>query len=65
MPVKPSRRATTSTSPPDPVRATFGLLPEPERSPGSFITSMVINGLILALMLYIGATAKKVIDQHR
>jgi len=50
---------------PDPGRATFGLLPEPERSPGSFITSIVINGLILAIMLYLGATAKQVIDQHR
>jgi TonB family protein len=50
---------------PNPGQATFGLLPEPERSPGSFITSMVVNGLILALMLYLGATAKKVIDQHR
>jgi len=46
-------------------RATFGLLPEPERSPGSFFTSMVINGLILALIFYVGATAKKAIDQHR
>jgi len=48
MPVKPS-----------PGRATFGLLPEPERSPGSFITSMVINGLMLAVFLYVGAMAKK------
>jgi TonB family protein len=48
-----------------PERATFGLLPEPERSLGSFITSMVINGLMLALFLYIGATARKAIDQHR
>jgi TonB family protein len=54
MPVKPNRG-----------QATFGLLPEPERSPASFITSAVINGLILAFMLYIGATAKHVIDQHR
>jgi len=54
MPVKPS-----------PGRATFGLLPEPERSPGSFITSMVINGLLLAFLFYIGATAKKALDQHR
>ena len=46
-------------------RATFGLLPEPERSPASFFTSAVINGLILALMFYLGATAKKAIDQHR
>jgi TonB family protein len=46
-------------------RATMGLLPEPERSPASFFTSAVINGLILALMLYLGATAKKALDQHR
>jgi TonB family protein len=48
-----------------PGRTTFGLLPEPERSPGSFITSIVINGLILATMLYIGATAKRVIEEHK
>jgi len=30
-------------------RATFGLLPEAERSVGSFITSMAINGLMLAV----------------
>jgi TonB family protein len=41
------------------------LLPEPERSPGSFFASIVINGLMLALMLYIGATAKHVIDEHK
>jgi TonB family protein len=41
------------------------LLPEPERSPGSLITSMVVNGLLLAFLFYIGATAKKTIDQHR
>lgn len=46
-------------------RATFGLLPEPERSIGSFITSMAINGLMLAVFLYIGAVAKETIDQHR
>jgi TonB family protein len=50
---------------PNPERATFGLLPEPERSPGSFITSMVINGLMLALFLYIGEITKKTIEQHR
>lgn len=50
---------------PYPKRATFGLLPEPERSPGSFITSMVINGLILAVLLYLGLTAKKAIQQHQ
>jgi TonB family protein len=41
------------------------LLPEPERSPGSLITSMVVNGLLLAFLFYAGATAKKAIDQHR
>jgi len=50
---------------PDLEQANFGLLPEPERSPGSFITSTVINGLILAFAFYIGMTAKKAIDQHR
>jgi TonB family protein len=54
MPVKPY-----------PGRATFGLLPEPESRPGSFITSLVINGLVLGLMLYIGATARKVIAEHK
>lgn len=48
-----------------PERATFGLLPEPERSPGSFVASAVINGLILAVFLYMGAMVKKVIEQHR
>ena len=46
-------------------RATFGLLPEPERNAGSFITSAMINGLILALLLYIGATARQVIEQRQ
>jgi TonB family protein len=53
MPVKPS-----------PERATFGLLPEPERSASSFITSMVINGLMLAVFLYAGAMAKKTIEHQ-
>jgi TonB family protein len=48
-----------------PVPATFGLLPEPERNPVSFITSSVINGSILALILYIGATARHVLEQHK
>jgi TonB family protein len=48
-----------------PGRATFGLLPEPERSPASFITSIVVNGLVLILLLYIGSTAKKTLEQHR
>ncbi len=48
-----------------PGRTNFGLLPEPEKSTGSFITSSVINGLILALALYVGASAKKIMDQHK
>ncbi|MGO9776604.1 MAG: TonB family protein [Terracidiphilus sp.] len=48
-----------------PGRAAFGLLPEPERSPGSLIISMVVNGLMLAFLFYVGTTAKKAIDQHR
>jgi len=44
---------------------TFGLLPEPERSPASFISSFFINGLILLLLIYLGATAKRVLDEHK
>jgi TonB family protein len=44
-----------------PGQSTFGLLPEPERSPVSFITSMAINGLILLLALYIGSQVKKLV----
>ena len=50
---------------PFPGRAAFGLLPDPERSLGSLITSMVVNGLLLAFLFYVGATAKKALDQHR
>jgi TonB family protein len=48
-----------------PIRANFGLLPEPQRSPGSFITSAVINLSILGLLLYIGVTAKRVVETHK
>ena len=48
-----------------PGRTNFGPLPEPERSAASFITSAVVNGSILALILYIGATARQVIEQHK
>ena len=48
-----------------PKQATFGLLPEPEGKSGSFITSMVVNGLVLALLFFIGANAKRVIDDHK
>ncbi len=47
------------------VRSNFGLLPEPERSPASFITSAAVNLTILALVLYIGMTARRVIQAHR
>lgn len=48
-----------------PGRTNFGLLPEPERSTASFLTSAAINGTILALAIYIGATARHVIEQHK
>ena len=47
------------------VSTNFGLLPDPERSTASFITSTLVNGTILAVILYIGATAKQVMDQHK
>jgi TonB family protein len=48
-----------------PGRTNFGLLPEPERSTASFLTSAAINGTILGLAIYIGATARHVIEQHK
>jgi TonB family protein len=48
-----------------PGRTNFGLLPEPEGRSVSFITSAVVNGLILALILIIGMTARQVIEQHQ
>jgi len=45
--------------------ARFGLLPEPERNAGSFITSAAVNGLILLVVLYVGAMARHVIEVHR
>jgi TonB family protein len=47
------------------VRANFGLLPEPERSAASFITSAVVNLTILGLVIYVGMTARRVIQAHR
>ncbi len=43
----------------------FGLLPEPEGRSASFVTSAVVNVLILALVLLIGLTAKHTIERHR
>jgi TonB family protein len=48
-----------------PGRTNFGLLPEPERSAGSFIASMFLNATILGLAIVVGATAKKAIEAHR
>jgi TonB family protein len=50
---------------PPPIRANFGLLPEPKKSAASFVTSAAINTLILALAIYVGMNAKKVLDAHK
>jgi len=47
-----------------PGRLTFGMLPEPEGRSVSFITSTLINGSILALVLVVSMTAKHVIQRH-
>jgi TonB family protein len=49
---------------PDPVKYNFGLLPEPEGRSESFITSTVINGLILILALVVGMIAKPKLEAH-
>jgi TonB family protein len=43
---------------------TFGLLPEPEGRTASFVTSSAINLSILAIILVVGMTARRVIQQH-
>jgi TonB family protein len=48
-----------------PIRANFGLLPEPQKSPASFVTSTAINLAILGTVLYIGMTAKRVMEAHK
>jgi TonB family protein len=48
-----------------PGRTNFGLLPEPEGRSASFITSAIINGTILALVLVVGMTAKHVLQEHK
>ncbi len=48
----------------NPAKATFGLLPEPERSPASIVTSAAINLSVLGIVLYIGMTAKHVLTAH-
>jgi TonB family protein len=49
---------------PLPIRANFGLLPETKRSPASLVTSAAVNLLILALVIYVGMTAKHVIEHQ-
>ncbi len=50
---------------PPPIRANFGLLPEGKSSPASFVTAAAINALVLALAIYLGMTAKKVLETHK
>ncbi len=44
--------------------STFGLLPEPERSPVSFVISSTVNTAILVTFVLAGMMAKHVIQQH-
>jgi TonB family protein len=46
-------------------RTSFGLLPEPEGRSASFVTSMVVNGLLLLLILYVGTMARKTLIQRQ
>ncbi|HZP03521.1 MAG TPA: energy transducer TonB [Terracidiphilus sp.] len=48
-----------------PGRMNFGLLPEPEGRSASFITSAIVNGMILAIVLIVGMTAKHVLQEHK
>ena len=48
-----------------PGRTSFGLLPEPEGRSAPFVTSATVNVIVLGLMIYVGMTAKHVIQQHK
>jgi TonB family protein len=52
---------STPGAPYTPGRSNFGLLPEPERSSASFFTSLVINGLIVLIAIYLGSQVKKLV----
>jgi len=47
-----------------PGQMNFGLLPEPEGRSASFITSSLVNISIMGVLLYVGMTAKQVIQRH-
>lgn len=53
---------STPGAPYTPGRTNFGLLPEPERSPLSFFTAAVVNGLIVLLAIYFGNQVKKLVE---
>ncbi len=66
LPVEPPNRPVPiNRVPPPAIRANFGLLPEPEKSRASYVTSAAVNLIILALVIYIGMTAKHVMQQHK
>ena len=46
-----------------PVPTNFGLLPEPEGRSAPFITSVTVNVVIAALMIYVGMTAKLALQE--
>lgn len=47
-----------------PGRTNFGLLPEPEGRSIGFISSCIVNGTILGIILIVGSMARQVITQH-
>jgi TonB family protein len=48
-----------------PGRANFGLLPEPEGRTRSFVTSAIVNGTILTIILTVSLIVKPSIIQHK
>ena len=48
-----------------PGRTNFGLLPEPEGRSASFLTSAVVNSIILVTVILVGMMAKRVIEVRR
>ncbi len=50
---------------PNNVPKTFGILPPPERRPGSFVISAIINTCLAVLIVVLGVITKKEIDKRK
>jgi TonB family protein len=56
---------TNMPNDPNNVPRTFGILPPPERRPGSFVISAILNTCLALLIIILGVITKKEIDKRK